>query len=849
MKFMMIFEGVDRASKVMNKLMRAEKKAAASVKAGAKASASASGKAERATRRQNAALTRMGNVSRRAFRVLADGARMATRATATLHRNTLKLGKFGVGQVKDGLGRVARGAVVASGIAVAAFGSAALAANQFVGTASQFEQFQTVLETTEGSSAKAREAMGWVTDFAARTPYELDQVTESFVQLRAYGLDPTNGMLRVLGDTSAAMGKPMMQAVEAMADAVTGENERLKEFGIKASKTAGMITYEYTNAAGKMATASVKAGDRMAIQATLVEIMGEKYGGAMDKLSGTWKGMVSNIADIWSQFQMAIMNAGLFDWMKDKLRLVLDTLNRMKAEGTFDAWAKSISDNIVFVLETAWQFAKEAWAILKELGGYLKTASEYVGGWKNLAAVLAGIAFAPTLISTAAGIVQIATGLTALGTALLANPVGIAIAAIAGGAYLIYQNWDGISAFFSGLWNGVTAAASGAWEWLKGLFDWSPAEAIRAAWNGIGSAVSAAVDVIPQIVQGVWDGIKTLFGWHPAVLLVENWGGIKSAVGDAVSGAFDLVSEVWAQITALFDWSPVEAIKAAWSGIADTIAGLISGAAEKAGAAWNQVKSLFSFGNDAEASVKITDPATIARAAEATAALQADMERVAAVDTGPAMQRLAALDEAARRIVPAVTSAVRIAQAFLAATSFHAQGVALMDTMAAGIRARAHIVVNEIRKMTQAVRDHLPSSPAKTGPLSDIHRLKFSETIAGSIRPAPMVKAMRAAAAATLAAASVTPATMSASAASMASPPISASSARAEVARVSQRNGGTGGAPAINFQPTIKPTIKIDGKAGEADIEAAVDRALRKSVREMADMLDEEMRRRQRREF
>ena len=71
------------------------------------------------------------------------------------------------------------------------------------------------------------------------------------------------------------------------------------------------------------------------------------------------------------------------------------------------------------------------------------------------------------------------------------------------------------------------------------------------------------------------------------------------------------------------------------------------------------------------------------------------------------------------------------------------QGRRAMDTFAAGIRARASVAVAEVKQMTQAIRDHLPSSPAKVGPLSDLHRLKFAETIAGSVRPAPLVRAVR----------------------------------------------------------------------------------------------------------
>ena len=112
--------------------------------------------------------------------------------------------------------------------------------------AGKFEQFQSVLEVTEGSSEKAKKSFDWVKKFAVDTPANLDEAMEAFVRLRAYGMDPTNGLLQTLGDTASAMGKPVMQAVEAIADAVTGENERLKEFGIKGSAIKGTKFIEYT---------------------------------------------------------------------------------------------------------------------------------------------------------------------------------------------------------------------------------------------------------------------------------------------------------------------------------------------------------------------------------------------------------------------------------------------------------------------------------------------------------------------------------------------------------------------------------------------------------------------------
>lgn len=56
--------------------------------------------------------------------------------------------------------------------------------------------------------------------------------------------------------------------------------------------------------------------------------------------------------------------------------------------------------------------------------------------------------------------------------ALSANPIGLVVAGIAllaGGAYLVYRNWEPIKAFFSGVWDSIKAGASAAWDFLKGL--------------------------------------------------------------------------------------------------------------------------------------------------------------------------------------------------------------------------------------------------------------------------------------------------------------------------------------------------------------------------------------------
>ncbi len=80
----------------------------------------------------------------------------------------------------------------------------------------------------------------------------------------------------------------------------------------------------------------------------------------------------------------------------------------------------------------------------------------------------------------------------------------------------------------------------------------------------------------------------------------------------------------------------------------------------------------------------MTDPATIQATAAATAGLKAICRLWRPFDTSAAMEKLQAIDAAAKAILPAVTAAIRQAEAFLSGVSFFNQGASLMDTMAAG---------------------------------------------------------------------------------------------------------------------------------------------------------------------
>ncbi|MBU4318693.1 MAG: hypothetical protein KKF30_15655 [Proteobacteria bacterium] len=263
---------------------------------------------------------------------------------------------------------------------------------QFIDTASQFERFSTILKNVEGSSEKAKKSMEWVSDFAAKTPYELGEVMDAFVKLKAYGLDPQGGLMTNIGDAAAKTGKGFIQGVEAFADAVMAQNERLKEFSSITAETKGnKIRYSYTDKAGLQKYATVDKRNRKQIAETLSRIFAEQAGGAMDALSKTWEGMVSNLSDQWTRFKIKVMEAGLFDWMKGKLGDLLATINKMANNGDLERIATLWGTKIKTGMIEAWRIGGSLLVGLEKIKSATDAIASALGGYDKLLIGIASI--------------------------------------------------------------------------------------------------------------------------------------------------------------------------------------------------------------------------------------------------------------------------------------------------------------------------------------------------------------------------------------------------------------------------------------------------------------------------
>ena len=112
-------------------------------------------------------------------------------------------------------------------------------------TRKEFAKYEAVLRNTFQSQEKAGQAMKMLQQLAADTPGSLKEWTEAFIKLVNRGIKPTSSELTNMGDLAASQGKSIDQFIEAVLDAMSGENERLKEFGIKANKNGDTVKYTF----------------------------------------------------------------------------------------------------------------------------------------------------------------------------------------------------------------------------------------------------------------------------------------------------------------------------------------------------------------------------------------------------------------------------------------------------------------------------------------------------------------------------------------------------------------------------------------------------------------------------
>lgn len=198
-----------------------------------------------------------------------------------------------------------------------------------------------------------------------------------------------------------------------------------------------------------------------------------------------------------------------------------------------------------------------------------------------LTTVVVTLATAFTVLAGALAIQGLISGVTKaislLNTTILANPIAILVALIAGlVASIIYlwNNCDAFREFWINLWNGIKDVASSVKDALVEFFTKSLPEAWESFKTKTAEIVTAVVNLFKELPGKIWDAIVK------AISLVTTWGSnlkktavsaITTLISNVVTNAKQLPSKIYSAIL-----GAVDKVKSWGSSLASTAKSVIT---------------------------------------------------------------------------------------------------------------------------------------------------------------------------------------------------------------------------------------------------------------------------------
>ncbi|HEY1037161.1 MAG TPA: phage tail tape measure protein [Candidatus Paceibacterota bacterium] len=371
-----------------------------------------------------------------------------------------------------------------------------------VAKASEMESIEIAFTTMLKSASAAKDMIAQLNEFAAKTPYEFQEIAQASKSLLAFGI-PAKMMqeeLKKIGDISSGIGAPIGEIAELYGKAkvqgrlfgedinqLTGRGipiiqELAKQFGVTEGKVKELVEsgkVNFSHLSNAFASMSQQGG---------------QFFNMMDAQSASAAGMWSTFQDSISA-TMRTVGMQFLPMLKDLMSAVTPLL-----EG-FGAWAAAHPEIIKYTV--------------------LATAA--------IAAMTAVIGFAGIALlglTTAASGFGLTLGAFLLPLAL----VTAAIVAIVGVMAWWVMNWKENVATMKWLWQGFSDFFIGIWKNIESYF--------TDVWVGIKAIFQESIDWMMQKIQPLLNAINTVQSGFSAVTgavgSTAKWVGSAISVNDAI---------------------------------------------------------------------------------------------------------------------------------------------------------------------------------------------------------------------------------------------------------------------------------------------------------------------------
>lgn len=505
--------------------------------------------------------------------------------------NTLKsLDKTSSG-LKGGF-TVMKGALadLASNAIQSAIGAVQGLAGEAVSSADSLKKFESTMGFAGFNDTQIKKAKASMKDYADKTVYDLDTISNTTAQLASNGIKDFTGLTEAAGNLNAVAG---------------GNADTFKSVAMVMTQTAGagkLTTENWNQLADAIPGASGKLQEQLKKNKAYT-------GDFRDAMS---KGQIT--AD---EFNKAIMDLGTKPVAVEASKSV-DTF-----EGAVGNMQATVVDGLMKIIdaigmENITNFLNSATDMIAKFIPYVEKAVNFVIDHKDviiaaIAGITAGIMAwqAFSFISGIVSTIQLFVGaiqagipvMTALNAVLGANPIGIVVVAIVGLVTAFTVLWNKSEAFrnfWIGLWEAIKSTVSSVVSSISSFLSsaWSAiSTTISNVWNGIKATITTVVNAISSVITTVFNGIKNV--------ITTVWNGIKtvtSTVWGAIVGfVTSYINNVKTVITTVFNaiknvvtsvWNGIKTVTSTvWNAIKTAVSTPVNAIKSVVTSVWNGIKS------------------------------------------------------------------------------------------------------------------------------------------------------------------------------------------------------------------------------------------------------------------
>jgi tape measure domain-containing protein len=204
-----------------------------------------------------------------------------------------------------------------------------------------------------GGVQQGADALQKVKDLAEQTPLSFDEVSKAVLQAKKEGLDPFDGSLQAIIDTSIKYGG----SADTVSELITqlgksantgGLNIRtltaLQQQGIPAAELLGAAMGKTANQVTELAKEGKLGSDSVAL---LIQQLGKSSTGGLSTEMGLVSTQVTKAKDNYDEFLNLIAQSGVYKFVEQQLENLNASFKKGLEDGTLQESAKAISDGLI----------------------------------------------------------------------------------------------------------------------------------------------------------------------------------------------------------------------------------------------------------------------------------------------------------------------------------------------------------------------------------------------------------------------------------------------------------------------------------------------------------------------